>query len=106
MFLKKSISLEIKACENGNGQKCSDAGWMLETGSGVDKNLTIAKELYGKACDNEYANGCKYYVELNKKDMIPLLINRTFKFPSVSIFSNIIYISKYLSTLRLREYDK
>jgi len=33
---------------------------MYQMGKGVEKNLEEAKRLYKKACDKNYAQGCKY----------------------------------------------
>lgn len=39
---------------------------MYENGKGIPKNKTIAKELYGKSCDQGYQNGCNKFRELNE----------------------------------------
>lgn len=40
---------------------------MYEAGQGVQQNKTIAKEWYGKACDNGDQHGCDNYKELNEQ---------------------------------------
>ena len=34
---------------------------------GVRQNYVVAKEWFGKACDNGYQNGCDAYKELNQQ---------------------------------------
>lgn len=40
---------------------------MYENGEGVRQNIYKAKEMYGRACDEGYEDGCKRYKELNIK---------------------------------------
>ena len=40
-------------------------GFLYENGKGVRQNRTIAKEWYGKACDNGFQDGCDAYARLN-----------------------------------------
>lgn len=40
-------------------------GEMYYSGMGVQKNLDVAKEYFGKACDNGDQNGCDEYRKLN-----------------------------------------
>lgn len=39
---------------------------MYNEGVGVSKNNSIAKEWFGKACDNGSSNGCKNFRSLNQ----------------------------------------
>ncbi len=40
---------------------------MYYNSQGVGQDLYIAKELFGKACDNKNQNGCKGYKILNEQ---------------------------------------
>jgi len=42
-------------------------GALYEEGKGVRQDYNIAKEWYGKACDNGYQDGCDKYKELKFK---------------------------------------
>ncbi|MFR2644066.1 MAG: sel1 repeat family protein, partial [Haemophilus parainfluenzae] len=35
-------------------------------GVGAKKNKVLAKEWFGKACDNKNQKGCEYYSKLNR----------------------------------------
>jgi len=41
----------IKACDGGNMESCSNLGFMYEKGRGMNRNYTEAVKLYRKACD-------------------------------------------------------
>jgi len=43
------------------------AGQFFAFGAGVKKNLSMAKQWYGKACDNRSQKGCEAYARLNKQ---------------------------------------
>ena len=50
--------LEIKA-NQGDAEAQYALGVLYENGDGVEKNRTIAKLWYGKACDNGKFDGCR-----------------------------------------------
>ena len=55
-----------KAAEQGDAKAQFNLGVMYEEGKGVRQNLVIAKEWFGKACDNGLQQGCDAYRELNQ----------------------------------------
>lgn len=55
------------ASEQENGIAQLNFGLAYELGKGVRQDLSLAKEWYGKACDNGVQKGCELYKELNEK---------------------------------------
>ena len=53
-----------KACEGGSMVACSNLGFLYQNGQGVKQNGAKALELYGKACDLGYQDGCEVYKDL------------------------------------------
>jgi TPR repeat protein len=62
-----SFKEDKKACNDGIAEGCYNLGLMYAAGQGVRQDYSKAKELFGKACDGEYEDGCKNYVILNKR---------------------------------------
>ena len=54
-----------KAAEQGTAQAQAQLGFAYILGKGVQFNKSLAKEWFGKACDNGEQIGCKYYSKLN-----------------------------------------
>lgn len=54
--------------ENGQGDAQAQLalGLRYATGQGVRQDIVIAKEWFGKACDNGLQQGCDAYRELNQ----------------------------------------
>ena len=56
-----------KAAEQGYADAQAMLGFSYLLGqSGVQVNKSLAKEWFGKACDNGDQNGCEYYGKLNR----------------------------------------
>ena len=56
-----------KAAEQGDADAQAILGFSYLLGqSGVQVNKSLAKEWFGKACDNGDQGGCKYYGKLNR----------------------------------------
>lgn len=56
-----------KAAEQGHANAQAILGFSYLLGqSGVQVNKSLAKEWFGKACDNGDQGGCKYYGKLNR----------------------------------------
>jgi len=53
------------AATSGNAEAQYNIGLMYLQSHGVIQNKTIAKEWFGKACDNGHQEGCDRYRELN-----------------------------------------
>lgn len=69
--MRKILVLVIMLCfayagEMQSGLGCIFLGGMYFDGEGVAKNLSKAKELFGKACDLGIQASCDFYKELNK----------------------------------------
>jgi len=62
-YKKAKIYFE-KSCELNNSDGCIAFGLLYEYGNGVDKNLTIAQNIYKKACDLGENLGCDSYKNL------------------------------------------
>ena len=56
-----------KAAEQGYVNAQISLARMYEEGLGVRQDMRIAKEWYGKACDNRSGLGCYYYKDLNEQ---------------------------------------
>lgn len=70
--VRQSLSEHIKWLKKAAAQKNSHAQILLgvayEFGNrGVNKDYVIAKEWYGKSCDNGNSNGCRNYKILNEQ---------------------------------------
>ncbi|HHF6253696.1 TPA: tetratricopeptide repeat protein, partial [Haemophilus influenzae] len=56
-----------KAAEQGVANAQAMLGFLYFLGKrGVQVNKSLAKEWFGKACDNGYQEGCEYYGKLNR----------------------------------------
>ena len=59
-----------KAAEQGYADAQAMLGFSYLLGqSGVQVNKSLAKEWFGKACDNGYQEGCEYYGKLNRGEL-------------------------------------
>ena len=59
-----------KAAEQGYANAQAILGFSYLLGqSGVQVNKSLAKEWFGKACDNGNQNGCEYYGKLNRGEL-------------------------------------
>jgi TPR repeat protein len=63
---QKAAKLFEKAAEQGNIDAQGLLGVMYELGQGVRQNKALAKEYYGKACDNGLEESCDAYSRLNE----------------------------------------
>ena len=64
--LTTARKLYEKSASQGNTRAQATLGVYYEHGyGGVERNLAIAKEWYGKACDNGFQAGCDEYRRLN-----------------------------------------
>jgi TPR repeat protein len=63
---KKAFKLLKKSAEQGNATAQLNLGIMYAKGQGVRQNMTLVKELFGKACDNGLESGCDGYRTLNE----------------------------------------
>ena len=63
----EGISLQLqqvhKACRNNTASACFELGELYREGTGVERNITEAKEYYRKACSGGFDMGC---LELEK----------------------------------------
>ena len=57
----------LQAVEQGNVDAQFNLGLMYAKGEGVRQNYKIAKEWFGKACDNGLQLGCDAYRKLNQQ---------------------------------------
>lgn len=65
---KKALELLLKAVNHKDEPQAETEGVigeMYELGQGVRRNKIIAKDWYGKSCDNGYQEGCNQYRRLN-----------------------------------------
>ena len=59
-----------QAAEQGYANAQAILGFSYLLGqSGVQVNKSLAKEWFGKACDNGNQNGCEYYGKLNRGEL-------------------------------------
>jgi len=65
-YFEATNLLKLAAIKN-YGSAQVQLGAMYEEGLGVQRDLHVAKEWYGRACDNNYQSGCNSYKELNRK---------------------------------------
>lgn len=69
--VRQNISEYIKWLKKAAAQKETRAQALLgiayENGTGVTRNDAIAKEWYGKSCDNGNLDGCQDYKRMNEK---------------------------------------
>ena len=67
--VRQSYAKGKKLVEKASQQNKNEAqlllGELYERGLGVKKNDTIAKEWYGKSCDNGNQSGCNSYRRLH-----------------------------------------
>ena len=49
----------IKACDGGQGEGCSELASMYEDGRGVPRDVSRAKQEYGRACDLHLKTACE-----------------------------------------------
>ena len=55
----------LQAAEQGNAQAQYNLGVMYDNGQGVRRDHKIAKEWFGKACDNGLQQSCDAYRTLD-----------------------------------------
>ena len=55
-----------QAAEQGYVKAQFILGGLYLLGKGVQVNKSLAKEWFGKACDNGYQDSCEYYGKLNR----------------------------------------
>lgn len=60
----KARKLTEKGCELNNGTACYNLALGYHNGEGARQDYKQAKELYGKACDLGYQDGCEWYKKL------------------------------------------
>ena len=59
-----------QAAEQGDADAQAILGFLYLLGErGVQVNKSLAKEWFGKACDNGDQNGCEYYGKLNRGEL-------------------------------------
>ncbi|BBF13007.1 hypothetical protein NTHiID20_04930 [Haemophilus influenzae] len=59
-----------KAADQGVANAQAMLGFLYFLGKrGVQVNKSLAKEWFGKACDNGYQEGCEYYGKLNRGEL-------------------------------------
>ena len=58
-----------KVAEQGNANAQVLLGFLYILGKGVQRNKALAKEWFGKACDNGDQEGCEYYGKLNRGEL-------------------------------------
>ena len=63
----KAIELYKKAANQGMADAQYNLGVIYNKGKGVHQNYAIAKEWYGKACDDGLQDGCDNYRILNQR---------------------------------------
>ena len=63
--LAKSFAWYEKAAKQNDTLSQHNLGVMYENGTGVRQDYKMAKEWYGKACDNGEQSGCNNYRRLN-----------------------------------------
>ena len=56
----------IANCNKGIGSACNKLGALYYEGWGAKINIEKAKQLFGKACDLNYAFGCSNYNKLER----------------------------------------
>lgn len=67
---KRAKDIFAKSCEKLEGNSCGLLAEMYTNGKGVKKDLSKAKELYGKACDlGSEINGCFMYKVFNEMNI-------------------------------------
>ncbi|HHM2306166.1 TPA: tetratricopeptide repeat protein [Haemophilus influenzae] len=63
----EAVNWYRKAAEQGDADAQAILGFLYLLGErGVQVNKSLAKEWFGKACDNGNQNGCEYYGKLNR----------------------------------------
>ena len=63
----EAVNWYRKAAEQGDADAQAILGFLYLLGErGVQVNKSLAKEWFGKACDNGDQGGCKYYGKLNR----------------------------------------
>ena len=65
---RKAISYYSRGCVGGSSRSCNNLGVMYFRGDGIRQNKDTAKELFGKACDYGFMDGCNNYKILNEKE--------------------------------------
>ena len=53
--------------KEGDAEAQYNLGVMYINGKGVRQDLTVAKEWFGKSCDNDFQKGCDFYRLLNQR---------------------------------------
>jgi TPR repeat protein len=57
----RSVERMADACQRGDLEACADLGLRYEKGHGVARDASRARELYRKACDGGWGNGCMVF---------------------------------------------
>ena len=66
----EAVNWYRKAAEQGDADAQAILGFLYLLGErGVQVNKSLAKEWFGKACDNGNQNGCEYYGKLNRGEL-------------------------------------
>ena len=66
----EAVNWYRKAAEQGDADAQAILGFLYLLGErGVQVNKSLAKEWFGKACDNGDQNGCEYYGKLNRGEL-------------------------------------
>ena len=61
-----AFKLQLPLAKQGDAQAQFILGLSYILGKGVQVNKALAKEWFGKACDNGVQQGCEMYKELNQ----------------------------------------
>ena len=64
--VKEAVRLLRIAAENGSADAQLVLGSMYVLGEVVEKDYSLAREYFGKACDNKKQKGCEMYKEMSK----------------------------------------
>jgi len=65
----ESVKWHRQAAEQGYAKAQAILGFSYLLGKGIQVNKSLAKEWFGKACDNGEQRGCEYYGKLNRGEM-------------------------------------
>lgn len=66
-YAKAKVLFETACHNENNAQACAVLAVMYVNAQGVPKDNNKAKELYKKACDNNFELGCDGYKELSSR---------------------------------------
>jgi TPR repeat protein len=57
---ESALKLALTQCESNNASSCAVAGHMYKDGKGVDKNQSLASQLFRRACSLGYSWACEF----------------------------------------------